>query len=222
MKIIVLSAVLFAAGLISSRGAEVTITGFGLGKENPLDLSTDLEGQWQGNGMQSATEVDFTNVSDESGNGIFSKLTTDGRSPVDVGSNTAYMLLTATLTSAPPAVDQFSISLFDAESNELDYTFGWSSFESGGADGTTVIAKLSDEPEVTFDGTAVSYALNLFDAAGSQPTNFGVNFFDMSVEDSADIPEPSSCALLLLGGSGVALVRRRVRNCPTHTFKGID
>ena len=211
MKIILFSAVLLAASLTSSRAAEVTITGFGSADENPFNLSTDPEGLWQGKGTLTSTAVDFAGVSNESGNGIIANFQKDGDSPVEVGTNTAYMLLTATLNSTTPGVDEFSISLFDAGGDELDYTFAWSSFASGGTNGTTVIADLSGQSGGTFDGTVVGYELNLFDTTNTTPTTLSVNFFDMGVEDSADIPEPSSWALLLLAVGGIALARQLAR-----------
>ena len=183
MKVVIIASVLLVLGVVSAR-TEIVISGFGSGEVNPVNVTADLTGIWAGAGALTVNALDLGNVSSfaNATNGIYSDLTAPGRTPVHVGLNTVGLMLTGTLLSSPPGINKFSVSLYDTSGsfNELDYTFDWSLFAGGGANGTTVVGTLSGSTGA-FNGTVGSWSLNLFDATGVAPNGVSANFTDLGV-----------------------------------------
>jgi hypothetical protein len=111
-----------------------------------------------------------------------------------------YIQLTGTVITAPAG--SFTVTLEDTSFNQAIATFQWSSFTGGGP--VTVVKPLVF---TTFDFTSLGqWSL---DSGGSfQPVN--ASFSTMSATTA--VPEPSTYAMLALGGvllGGVALRRKK-------------
>jgi hypothetical protein len=108
--------------------------------------------------------------------------------------------ITANVTTAPNA--GFSFILQDAQGQEATALFAWTSF-IGGATIQSLILPANIQPNFDFDQIA---GWNLVGNGG------GTISAVLTSASLAVIPEPSTYALLLIGGAALVVLRRRQAN----------
>ena len=168
IKILLLTGLFFfTQGLVQA----VFVTGFGTGDFSITytDFTTN----------QTATylDIDGTDFADQL-NGNFT--------PVSVSSNLTQLLLTATNIGGAPA-SEFSITLFDAANNKLEYDGYWNSFPLNTPATVTLNLTSADSG---WNGTAIKLQIS----TGGLGSPIKMRLDELSV-----IPEPNVFVLIFLG-----------------------
>jgi len=184
MKLLKLStlAMALAVTMVTQAHAQTLITGFG---NSPADFS--LIGA---SGLATTASASTFEVSGTDGGSNFLGSIS---SPVSVG-NPLTLQLTALLTNSSVATSTFQIEILDSNFNGLIYTGSFNSFTKGVNSTITLNFLGTDNNIGPFSGTVGNIAFN---------TSGGGQFFDLTFDTlttSAATPEPSSIALLVIGG----------------------
>jgi len=183
----------FLVTMVVHAPGQVFITGYGTG-----DYTSTFTSGFTKTQTATTLELSGNDTSSE-----FGSIAT----PVNVTGNTTSLQLRASYSNASTSTSNFDVELFDASGNGLIYQGNLNNFTPRGSNVTLSLVSLGEDPNnlTSFNGTVSSLG---FLTGGT-----GLASLDLTLDQlsASATPEPSTYALLIIGGLAIVGGTRALR-----------